>query len=323
MSNSKKISLEGVELVYIKRKNKRIFGPFPTKKVFSLIKKEKLKKGEFVSQDKENWYEITEVKEFSSLFTDQGESELPGLKGESELPGLKGESELPGLKGESELPGIRSNLPGSKGDLPGIRSDLPGSKGDLPGIRSDLPGSKDKENSNQEINLNNLDDILDENNKSPSFDSLLKEDKIEKLDVDLDADNESLNVNSFSEEITQPIKNEVDNESLNENRVDSIEIENIDEKEEEEEELPHFISSVEKAKQKKKLSSTSKVEKNSKIKILAGVFLLLLGGLAIEWTLNIFGLFTSSTQEDKQKISKKNMKSNLSPKVVKKKKKNS
>ncbi|MBN2724672.1 MAG: hypothetical protein JXR95_11430, partial [Deltaproteobacteria bacterium] len=106
---SSKMSLEGIVLLYVRRTTGKEFGPFPAEKILSLVKLGKITKDEMISQDKNIWIKISELKEFSEISESEKNNDLPGLKagGESDLPGLKisGGSDLPGLKtgGESDL----------------------------------------------------------------------------------------------------------------------------------------------------------------------------------------------------------------------------
>jgi tetratricopeptide (TPR) repeat protein len=167
-------SLDDSQMVYVKRKNEKIFGPFPRAKVSSLISGGKLANDEWVSVDREKWFPVSEVAEFGSLVVGSSGSaavihddNLPGHKSElasalTSLPGLKTPAvveELPTLKqnqeekhapfAETDLPGPKTDLPGPKtmspsggGPLPGLPSNLPAPKGELPGLPSNLPAPK-------------------------------------------------------------------------------------------------------------------------------------------------------------------------------------
>jgi hypothetical protein len=171
-------SIEGVALLYIQRVKGKIFGPFPSEKIKTLVKQGKIVGHEKISQDKEIWHLVSDVKEFDGLLgkveknSKKGNDDLPGLKSDAksspDLPGLKSKEQLspdlPGLKSspklspdlpslkskksnspdlpsvKKDLPSISSDLPGEKNNLPGVRSDLPGIRSDLPGVRNNLPG---------------------------------------------------------------------------------------------------------------------------------------------------------------------------------------
>ncbi len=139
--NSIRFSIDGISHVYVKRENEKVFGPFPVEKVLSLVRTQKLKETEWISDDRNVWVEVSKIIEFlpskdSSVLPHSSPpgAGLPGLK--PDLPGLK--TDLPAIK--PDLPGIRPDLPGLKTDLPAIKPDLPGVRPDLPGVRSDLPG---------------------------------------------------------------------------------------------------------------------------------------------------------------------------------------
>ncbi len=174
-------SLDDSQMIFVKRKNDKIFGPFPKAKVGQLVSTGKLAGDEWVSVDRDKWYPVSEVSEFASLLGGGGvlaprqEDNLPGHKKDisdvsPDLPGLKTPSvladlpvlkadislpvpmpDLPGLKLSSpadlpaskpDLPGLATNLPASKTDLPGLATNLPASKTDLPGLATNLPTSK-------------------------------------------------------------------------------------------------------------------------------------------------------------------------------------
>ena len=167
-------SLEDVPTLFVKRKNDKIFGPFPKAKVLSLVSTGKLEASEAISDDRETWVSVAGVQEFAALLkagpvpVDSGvlqdlpthkepvvgRGDLPGLKsavGPSDLPGLKsavGPSDLPGLKpavGPSDLPGLKPagyvpvvDLPAPRAAGP-VASQPPPLTG-LPGFKTDLPG---------------------------------------------------------------------------------------------------------------------------------------------------------------------------------------
>ena len=160
-----KFSLDDSQMIYVKRKNEKIFGPFPKAKVASLVSTEKLGSDEFISVDRERWFRVSDIEEFSSSLAPASgangrtlEADLPGHKsdvGSAGLPGLKtaspkGSGDLPGLKQPAvlaDLPTLKRGpddlstmAPDSQASLP--KSDLPGLKISTASYGTDLPGLK-------------------------------------------------------------------------------------------------------------------------------------------------------------------------------------
>ena len=56
--NEAQYALDDIQTLYVKRKNDKIFGPFPKVKVSSLVSSGKLEAGEFISDDREKWIPV-------------------------------------------------------------------------------------------------------------------------------------------------------------------------------------------------------------------------------------------------------------------------
>jgi tetratricopeptide (TPR) repeat protein len=373
------LSLKGVALVFIKRENGKVFGPFQTEKVKILVSQGKLKPTELISQNKNKWHEIKTIKEFKNQFGNNKiedeellpglkselpglKSELPGLKSElpglkSELPGLKSElpglkSELPGLKSElpgfkikspgvkSDLPGIQSNFPGVKSDLPGIQSNFPGVKSDLPGIVTSLPGvdttpSPISTSTNSDaiitspppvfkesdinVSESNMDDPIEIDNgysspSSPSPVFTTSNDKISAISLSSD---EGINLNpEIDLDIGTGSGNLLESPSMD---LDSMYSETDFQSKEGDQtkensnslkmkqDLPDFISNIEKTKIKRSVSSKNIKDKSNNIILLGVLMILVLTVLAGDWTFGFIGLFGKS-----KKITKKYKSANRS-----------
>jgi tetratricopeptide (TPR) repeat protein len=137
--NEAHYTLDDVQTIYVKRKNEKVFGPFPKAKVVSLVSSGKLEASEFISDDRENWIPVTSVQEFSALLS--GGQKLPDSTSSVDLPGHKS-------MGESELPALKMNPVGLKSDLPDYKQPAP--QHDLPALKMqhgepgvDLPALRD------------------------------------------------------------------------------------------------------------------------------------------------------------------------------------
>ncbi len=167
-------SLEDVPTLFVKRKNDKIFGPFPKAKVVSLVSTGKLEATEAVSDDRETWVPVSGIQDFAALLKagapvaelreqpdlpahktpGAGSVELPGLKPPpvaADLPGLKQApvaADLPGLKPPPvavDLPVLKpaGAIPSSQIPtllVPGKNAGTPTPVTDLPGMKTDLPG---------------------------------------------------------------------------------------------------------------------------------------------------------------------------------------
>ena len=132
-------SIEDVSSLFVKRKNDKVFGPFPKSKILSLVSNGKLEFSEYLSDDRENWYSVSSIQEFASDMARSSQEKI-----ESNLPALK-EINLPGLKmagSEKISPESHLDLPVSKGESRSAGLDLPVSKGESRSGKDDFPGLK-------------------------------------------------------------------------------------------------------------------------------------------------------------------------------------
>ena len=152
-------SLDDVQTIFVKRKNDKVFGPFPKAKVLSLVSTGKLEASEYISEDRENWIPVTSVQEFASLLVEAKQpsngspfSDLPAHKpkGDTELPALKIEpiglsSGLPASipnASVSELPALKLPVAEPVADLPASKDGLPVKPPSSPFTDAPLPGLK-------------------------------------------------------------------------------------------------------------------------------------------------------------------------------------